>query len=301
MKQLLRDLMVLTKFRINVVGVFTGYTAIAVYNSMHLDDPVPGWQTLLCMLALLLMGGAANTWNQIIEKERDGRMERTRNKRPLPSGRMSLRTAWILALVQLGGSIGIFAGVFQSPLAVGLTLFTVFYYTVLYTMVLKPRHYLNIVIGGVPGAMGPLLAWSAVADSIAWEPVALFAIIFLWTPPHFWALAIKLREDYKAAGIPMLPVVKGVDETTRQIFIYTVIMVIATLLMPVVLPVFIGSFIYIAAAAVFGAVFTWWAWRIWRERPILNTMPLFHFSILYIGLLFTGVICDALIGTSVPS
>ena len=301
MRQLLRDLMVLTKFRINVVGVFTGYAAIVVFRVMNPDVVITGADLGMCMLALLLTGGACNTCNQMIECERDSRMERTREKRPLPSGRMSLRTAGLIALVQQVGALAILYGWFDSWLAAALSVFTLLYYAVFYTMYLKPRHHMNIVIGGVPGAMGPLIAWAAVANSMAWEPIALFAIIFLWTPPHFWALAIKLKEDYAKAGIPMLPVVKGVDETTRQIFIYTIIMIVGTLLLPVVLPVFRGLYIYTALAVILGAVFLWWSWALWRRRPVPNPMPLFHFSIIYIGVLFTGVVLDALLSGGTPS
>lgn len=296
-RQLVRDLMVLTKFRINVVGVFTGYAALLVHGALHPD--MPGLSlggTLLLLLALLLTGGAANACNQIVERERDGRMARTRNKRPLPSGRMRVSTAVLLALAQQVGAVLLFVLVFDSWLGAALSLFTSFYYVVIYTWLLKPRHYLNIVIGGVPGAMGPLMAWAAVAQDLDWPAVALFAIIFLWTPPHFWALAIRLREDYAKAGIPMLPVVKGVDETTRQIFIYTVILVAGTLLVPLLLPAAFGaSPVFFITACLGGLVFLVWTWRLWKRRPVADTMPLFHWSILYIGLLFTAVIVDALI------
>ncbi|MHC5067353.1 MAG: heme o synthase [Planctomycetota bacterium] len=299
MRQLLRDLMVMTKLRINMLGIFTGYAAIAIFEVLHPENPVSAIDVTLCLLAMLLVGGAANTWNQIIEKDKDSRMERTREKRPIPSGRISVPVAWAIALVQFVASLAIFAFHFQSVLATVLALVLVLYYSVFYTMFLKPWHYLNIVVGGVPGAMGPLLAWAAVSHDMAWEPVALFAIIFLWTPPHFWPLAIRLRDDYRAAGIPMLPVAKGVDETTRQIFIYTVIMVVATVALPLILPVFQGAYVYWSLAVLGGAIFLRRAWVIWRRRPMPNTMPLFHYSLLYIGALFLGVIVDAALAETV--
>jgi len=297
MRQLIRDLMVLTKFRINVVAVFTGYAAVVLHERLFPDEPELALVELAALLfSLMCVGGAANTCNQVIEKDRDGAMARTRQKRPLPAGRMRVSTALGIALVQVVLAIAIQVWWLQSPLAGALSLFTIFYYVVVYTWLLKPRHYLNIVIGGVPGAMGPLIAWAAVAQGMAWEPIALFGIIFLWTPPHFWALAIRLKEDYAKAGIPMLPVVKGIDETTKQIFWYTVLMVAATLALPFLLPTsFGGSLAYSIAALVGGAVFLIWTWRLWRRRPITNTMPLFHYSILYIGILFAAVIIDALI------
>lgn len=301
MKRFLKDLMVLTKLRINLVGVFTGYAAIAVWRWMHPENDLSALEVLWCLLALLLIGGAANTCNQIIEKNRDARMERTKDKRPLPSGRMSIPMALLIAIVQAVGGTLIFELIFESRLATWLGLGLIAYYAIFYTWFLKPRHYLNIVIGGVPGAMGPLLAWAAVDGSMAWEPVVLFGIIFLWTPPHFWALAIRLKEDYAKAGIPMLPVAKGVDETTKQIFIYTVVMVVGTLTAPALFPAFRAGIFYTLTAVLGGAWFLWWAWKLWRERPVGNSMALFHYSILYIGLLFTGVTIDALISGGAPS
>ena len=186
----IRDLMVLTKFRINLVGVFTGYAAIAVWQWMHPAQAaeLSAGHIWLCLLALLLIGGSANTCNQIIEKNRDGKMARTRDRRPLPSGRMSIPTAITIAVVQAVAGVALFELVFQSHLASILGLFTIAYYALFYTWYLKPRHYLNIVIGGVPGAMGPLLAWAAIDGGMAWEPMVLFGIIFLWTPPHFLGL-----------------------------------------------------------------------------------------------------------------
>ena len=169
---------------------------------------------------------------------------------------------------------------------------TVVYYVFFYTMYLKPRHYLNIVIGGVPGAMGPVMAWAAVANGMSWEAFAMFMVIFLWTPPHFWALAIKLKDDYAKAGIPMLPVVKGVDETSRQIFIYTIILVLGTLALPVLFEVFRMSPVYSIMAIIGGFIFLKGAWKLWRQRPMPNSMPLFHYSIIYVGLLYGGMIID---------
>jgi len=185
---------------------------------------------------------------------------------------------------------------YGSWLAVGLSLFTIVYYSFFYTLYLKPRHYLNIVIGGVPGAMGPLIGWAAVTGTVDAVPLVLFAIIFLWTPPHVWALAIKLREDYARAGIPMLPVVKGVDETTRQIFWYTVVMVIGTLVLPMLTslwPIWQRAPVYTVLAVVLGAVFLSWSWLLWQRRPVMATMPLFRFSIVYISALFLGLIVDS--------
>lgn len=286
---LVRDLVVLTKFRINALAVFTGYAALVIHGGLA-GDPASTW---LCLLGLLLIGGCANTLNQVFERDKDALMERTRHKRPLPTGRISVGLAVVVVLVQGLGALAIFALWFVSWLAVVLCLFTVAYYSFFYTLYLKPRHHLNIVIGGVPGAMGPLIAWAAVSGNqlspVAW---ALFLLVFLWTPPHAWALAIKLREDYARAGIPMLPVVKGVDETTRQIFAYTVILVAASLAWPWLVPAFTLGPVYGLAAVLGGAVFLGWTWRLWRTRPLIPTMPIFAYSLLYIAALFGGLVID---------
>jgi protoheme IX farnesyltransferase len=285
----LMDLLVLTKYRITVVALFTGYAAIVVEGNHHTD-----WTLVWpCLVALFLLGGAANTINQILELAKDAVMDRTKARRPLPSGRIPVWFAWIFAAVQFVAAVGIFLVVHRSPLAAGLVIFTVVYYSFFYTLWLKPRHWLNIVIGGVPGAMGPVIAWAAMTQRIDWAPLAMFAVIFLWTPPHVWALAIRIKDDYARAGIPMLPVVKGVDETTRQIFIYTVVMVVGTLALPFLLDIFARP-AYIVLALVLGAVFLGWSWLLWRRRPVMPTMPLFRFSIVYIAALFMGMVVDAL-------
>ncbi len=292
MIQLLRDLLVLTKWRITAMALFTGYAAIAVHGEHTADWAYIG----PCLIALFLVGGCANTLNQIFERDKDAVMNRTKSRRPLPAGRISVRAAYAFAVGQGLVATAILALFYQSWLAAALGLFTIIYYSFFYTLFLKPRHYLNIVIGGVPGSMGPLIAWAAITNEIAAIPLAMFALIFLWTPPHVWALAIKLKDDYARAGIPMLPVVKGVDETTRQIFIYTVVMVAATLALPLALPLVAPAFttspIYTATALVLGAVFLVWTAILWKRRPVIQTMPLFRFTIIYIGALFLGLMLD---------
>ena len=287
--RLVKDLLILTKYRITLVAIFTGYAAIVV-EGRHATDWSFIWP---CLVALFAVGGVANTLNQIFELKKDALMNRTRSRRPLPSGRISVGGAWLFAIVQLIIAEWILLGFYGSWLAAGLGLATVIYYSFFYTLWLKPRHWLNIVVGGVPGAMGPLIAWAAMCDRVDLAPLAMFALIFLWTPPHVWALAIRLKDDYARAGIPMLPVVKGVDETTRQIFIYTIVLVAATLAVPVLVPAFERSPLYTGLALVLGAVFVGWTLVLWRHRPVLPTMPLFRFSIVYIAALFVGMIADA--------
>ena len=288
--RVISDLLILTKYRITMVALFTGYTAIVVQGD-HATDWAFVWP---CLLALFALGGAANTLNQLFELKKDAVMNRTKARRPLPAGRITPAQATVFAIIQFVFAEAVFLGFYQSWLAALLTALTVLYYSWFYTLYLKPKHYLNIVIGGVPGAMGPLIAWAAVTGTIELAPLAMFAVIFLWTPPHVWALAVKLKDDYARAGIPMLPVVKGVDETTRQIFIYTVVMVVGTLLVPVLVPAFEHSPLYTALSLVLGAVFLVWTALLWKHRPVMPTMPLFRFSIIYIAALFIGMLVDAL-------
>ena len=288
---LLKDIIVLTKFRINALAVFTGYAAIVLQGDFAHD-----WTTIwTVMLALLFTGGAANTLNQIFERDKDALMKRTAHKRPLPSGRMSVSFAVSLVLIQFVAAMFILLYMHQSWLGAVFSIVTILYYSFFYTLYLKPRHHLNVVYGGVPGAMGPLIAWAAVSgNEVSWPAVGLFMLIFLWTPPHAWALAIKLKEDYAKAGIPMLPVAKGVDETTKQIFLYTAVMVAFSLALPFLLPVFQVGWAYPTFAVLGGAIFIAWTWRLWRRRPVIPTMPIFAYSLVYIAALFAGVVVDGL-------
>lgn len=290
-RSFIRDVLVLGKARISAMAMFTGYAAIVIEGSEVCHAGFIAW----CLTALFLVGTGANTINQIIERKKDATMNRTKAKRPLPSGRISVPMAWFLAWSQIGASIAILGLVLDSWPAAGWAAFTVVYYSFFYTMYLKPRHYLNIVVGGVPGAMGPVIAWAAATGEVAATAWILFAIIFLWTPPHVWALAIKLKEDYARAGIPMLPVVKGVDETSRQIFIYTVIMVLGSVMLPLLAWHHFRGPVYWLMAIVLGIGFLRWSWRVWKTRPMPPTMPLFRYSLVYIGLLFLGLVIDHLV------
>ena len=289
------DLLLLAKFRIVFVVLVTGYGAIALQRE-HAADWAFIWP---CMLAMALLGGAANTLNQIFELPRDAVMDRTRHRRPLPDGRVTVPQAWIWAVVQFVACLAIFLGFYHSWLAALLAVVNLGYYSFLYTLWLKPRHWLNIVIGGVPGSMAPLIAWAAVTGSLEAAPWALFLLIFLWTPPHVWALAIRVKDDYARAGIPMLPVVKGVDETTRQIFLYTAVLVAFTLALPL-LAAFRASPLFVILCVVLGAVFLGWTWRLWRRRPVMPTMPLFRYSIIYITALFVALVVDCFAGWGRP-
>ena len=243
---------------------------------------------LLTLLGGVLTAGGANALNQWFDRDIDAIMDRTA-QRPLPSGALQPWHAlsWGLLLAALGGvQLALTVNLPAALLAEAAVLF----YVLVYTILLKRRTTQNIVIGGAAGAVPPLVGWAAVTGELTWTPVILFLIIFMWTPPHFWALALKYRDDYAKAGIPMLPVVSGERETRRQLFIYSVGLVAVSLLGPA------GghlSWCYEAVAGIGGAVFLWVAWRVWREQA--PPMRLFFASIAYLFILFVAVGLDVLV------
>ncbi len=289
------DLLRLAKFRITLVAVFSGYAAIAVHGT-YAADFGHIWPLIIC---LFTTGASANALNQLFERDKDATMARTRQRRPLPSGRIGVLTAVLFSIAMLGIAIAIELLVYHSWLAAVCSVITVVYYAFIYTLWLKPRYWIATVIGGVPGAMGPMIAWAAVDNALPPAAWALFMLIFLWTPPHVWALAIRLKDDYARAGIPMLPVVRGIDATTRQILIYGVILVLFTIALPL-LPAFSRSWIYLGLACVLGAVFLAWCVLVHVRRPVPPTMPLFRFTIIHLALLFCALIADAFVFGTVP-
>jgi len=252
------------------------------------------------LMAATLAGGAlaaggANAINMFVDRDIDRLMHRTRN-RPLVTGAVTPRSALtfavsleVLAFVELWLLVNLLSAV----LAVSATAFYVF----VYTLWLKRRSTQNIVIGGAAGAVPVLVGWAAVTGTLSWPPVVLFAIIFIWTPPHFWALAVRYRDDYRAANVPMLPVVASMLRTTREILVYTVLLVAVSLLFAAV--AHMGP-IYTVTAAVLGAVFVGMAGRLWtRARGDRATgrdaMRLFGYSITYLTLLFVVMAVDVLV------
>jgi heme o synthase len=289
------DLLRLAKFRITLVAVFTGYAAVAVHGT-YATDLGHLWPLII---ALFTTGASANALNQLFERDKDASMARTRQRRPLPSGRLGVLTAVIFAIVMLGSAIVLELLFYHSWLAAVCSVVTVVYYAFIYTLWLKPRYWIATVIGGVPGAMGPMIAWAAVDNALPPAAWALFMVIFLWTPPHVWALAIRLKDDYARAGIPMLPVVRGIDATTKQILIYGVVLVAFTLALPL-LPAFSRSWIYLGLALALGGVFLAWCVLVHVRRPVPPTMPLFRFTIIHLALLFLALIVDSFVFGTVP-
>jgi protoheme IX farnesyltransferase len=252
-----------------------------------------GIPSLGLMVATLLGGtlaaGGANAINMFVDRDIDKVMHRTRN-RPLVTGAMAPRNALIFAVtleVLAFAELWAWVNPLSAVLAVSATLFYVF----VYTLWLKRRSSQNIVIGGAAGAVPVLVGWAAVTDHLAWSPVVLFAIIFLWTPPHFWALAFKYKEDYQAAEVPMLPAVATFARTAREILVYSVLLVGVTLLLA---PVASLGVIYVASASLLGLVFVGLAARLrWRATP-KAAMQLFSYSITYLTLLFVLMAVDIL-------
>ena len=237
-----------------------------------------------------LAAGGANAINMYIDRDIDRLMPRTQG-RPLVTGVMTPTAALVFALVL---EVVAFAELWTlvNPLSAVLTLSASAFYVFVYTIWLKRTSKQNIVIGGAAGAVPVLVGWSAVTDRLSWAPVVLFVVMFLWTPPHFWALAIRYREDYAAADVPMLPVVESLQVTSDRILAYTVVLWAMTL---VVVPVAHTGLIYAVAAVVLGAVFVWAANDLRRAPTPANAMRLFGFSITYVTLLFTALAADTLV------
>ena len=248
------------------------------------------WLMLATVIGGTLAAGGANAINMYVDRDIDRLMKRTQN-RPLAAGRLEPRNALVFAValeVVAFAFLWATVNLLSAVLAVSACLFYVF----VYTLWLKRTSKSNIVIGGAAGAAPVLIGWSAVTNSIDWAPVVLFAVIFYWTPPHFWALAIRYREDYAAADVPMLPVVASLRTTAVRILLYTLLLWALTLVFAPVAGM--GSF-YVGAALVLGAVFTWYAVHLLRDRDPKVAMRVFTWSITYITLLFGAMAVDQLL------
>jgi heme o synthase len=237
-----------------------------------------------------LAAGGANAINMVADRDIDKLMNRTR-KRPLVTGAMTPRAALVFALALEAApfaELWTWVNLLSALLAVSATAFYVF----VYTLWLKRVSSQNIVIGGAAGAVPVLVGWAAVTNSLGWAPVVLFAVIFIWTPPHFWALAIRYRDDYESAGVPMLPVVATLRRTAGEILVYTVLLVAVTLLFAVV-----GHMgpLYVVSAVVLGAIFLVYALRLRQRATPRAAMRLFQYSITYLTLLFAAMAGDVLV------
>ena len=254
-----------------------------------------GWLVVWTLIGGTLAAGSANAINCYLDRDIDELMARTR-RRPLPAHQVEPERA-----VVFGIALGIVSFVvmawFVNLLAAYLTLLAIAFYVVVYTMMLKRTTPQNIVIGGAAGALPPVIGWVAVTGNVGIPALLLFALVFYWTPPHFWALSLRIRKDYAAAGVPMLPVVKGIPETTRQIGLYAILMVAISLVLWAVARM---GVVYLAAAVILGAMFLWQAYRLWRhgtseEASTAGAIRLYRYSISYLTLLFAAVAVDALV------
>jgi heme o synthase len=279
-----RDFLALTKPRVMSLVVFTALCGLLV-APVHL----PFILGFTAILTIALAAGASGALNQWWEADVDAKMKRTA-KRPLPGGRMDKQSA-----LHFGVGLGAFSvltmGLALNWLAAAILAFSIFFYAVVYTVWLKPRTPQNIVIGGAAGAFPPLIGWVAATGQIQTLPVLLFLLIFFWTPPHFWALALFMEADYEAAGIPMLPNVAGEAVTRRQIVLYTVPMAVCALVPPVI---GLAGLIYAAVAVVMTVAFFLLALRVWRRAPGAER-TLFKYSILYLFALFAALVLDKLL------
>jgi heme o synthase len=249
----------------------------------------------LGLLAATIVGlglacGGASALNHVLDRDIDRSMGRTA-KRPVAGGRVSAELALEFG-VTLSAFSFVLLGSLVNVLAAVLALVGNLFYVLVYTRLLKRSTPQNIVIGGAAGAVPPLVGWAAATGNLTLPALYLFLIVFLWTPPHFWALALLIKRDYEAAKVPMLPVVRGDRETARQIVLYTVALVALTLL-----PVLTGTFgaIYLAAAALLGAQFLRLAWSLWNELTPRRAGILFHYSLAYLALLFVAMAVDPIV------
>lgn len=279
----------LTKPRIVVLLVITTIPAMILA-----EGGLPSvWLTIATVLGGSVVAGGANAMNMYFDRDIDELMLRTQG-RPVPSGQIEPTMAAVFGLL-LGGAGFTFLTLAVNPLSAFLTLFAFAFYVVVYTLILKRNTPQNIVIGGAAGAMPPMIGWAAVTNAISIEAVLMFAIVTLWTPPHFWALSINYSSDYKRAGIPMMPVVAGPDSTKRQILGYSVLLVACSIALGLVGD---GGWLYLASAAALGAGFLYYAVRLYQSPTPKASMALFRYSLLYLALLFAAIAMDTIVRTA---
>jgi heme o synthase len=273
----------LTKPRIVGLAAFC-----ALIGMLLASKSLPSLSLLVvATLGISLLAAAGFAFNCLVERGIDAKMARTRG-RPAARGEVGVVPTAVFAAV-LGGVGMWLLYAFVNPLTAWLTFATFVGYALVYTLILKPATPQNIVIGGASGAMPPLLGWTAVANEVTAPGLVLVLIIFIWTPPHFWALALYRIEDYKKSGLPMLPVTHGSEFTRLNIWLYTILLVAST-----VLPFAIGmsGWLYLASAMALGAVFLWYAWKLKVAYTDALAKKAFRFSILYLSLLFAALLVD---------
>ncbi|MCH8186377.1 MAG: protoheme IX farnesyltransferase [Chloroflexi bacterium] len=282
---LVRDYVALTKPRIIVLLLVT-----ALGGMFLASQGAPEASLIILVLGGgTLASGGANAMNHALDKDIDERMDRTKG-RPVVTGRIDANQA-----LAFGIALNLLAFTLLStmvnPLSAALTLSATLFYVLVYTKVLKRTTPQNIVIGGAAGAIPPMVGWTAVTGQIDLPALYLFAIVFFWTPPHFWALSLILKDDYARAGVPMLPVVAGVDKTKTSILLYSVLLLALTLMFGSTVTSLDG--IYLGASLAFGAGFVGLAWRLKRRPDIEGARLFFFYSILYLAALFLAIMIDS--------
>ncbi len=282
-----RQYYVLTKPRVVQLIVFC-----AVIGMLLATPGLPPWREALAgTVGIWLVAAAAAAFNCLIEQQIDSRMARTA-WRPTARGELTRSQTLIFSAVlcSIGSAI---LYLWANPLTMWLTLATFVGYAIVYTVVLKPLTPQNIVIGGASGAMPPVLGWAAIRGDVGPEALILCLIIFLWTPPHFWALALYRAEDYRRSGLPMLPVTHGAEYTRLHVLLYTFVLFAATLL-PFVSGM--SGWFYLASAVILGVMFIGYAWKLWRVYSDQLARKTFRFSILHLSLLFGALLVDHYLG-----
>ncbi len=278
-----REYYELCKPRVVVLIIFTAVVGML----LAVPGALPLGKVIFATLGIGLAAASGAAINQLVERRIDAVMARTKN-RPLPHGDLNTTNAFIFALALCAISMAILI-IKINMLTALLTFISLIGYAVIYTMFLKPATPQNIVLGGAAGAAPPLLGWVAMTGEVSSEALLLFLIIFIWTPPHFWALAIRRREEYASVGIPMLPVTHGVPFTKLQILLYTLLL-LAVSLLPFVINM--SGLIYLAGAIALGLGFIWQAWILYRSESDDHAMKTFGFSIFYLSLLFGFFLLD---------
>jgi protoheme IX farnesyltransferase len=273
----------LTKPRVTQLAVFC-----AVIGMFLATPDLPDWRKVLFgTIGIWLLAGAAFAVNCLVEREIDSRMTRTA-RRPMARGEITVMQTLVFSGVIGGLGMWVLYAL-VNPLSMWLTLATFVGYAVIYTMILKPATPQNIVIGGLSGAMPPALGWACIANDVPMQAWILVMIIFVWTPPHFWALAMYRRDDYAKSGLPMLPITHGLKFTQFHVLLYTIAL-FATTMLP--FAVGMSGWPYLLCAVILGAIFLWYAWRIYRNYSDRLARKTFTFSIIYLSLLFAALLLD---------
>ena len=273
----------LTKPRVTQLAVFC-----AVIGMFLAVPGLPDWRLLLsATIGIWLLAGAAFAVNCLVEREIDSRMARTA-RRPMARGEITVvQTLFFSGVIGGAGMWVLYTLV--NPLTMWLTFATFVGYAVIYTIILKPATPQNIVIGGLSGAMPPALGWAAIANDVPMQAWILVLIIFVWTPPHFWSLALYRRDDYAKSGLPMLPITHGLAFTQFQILLYTIVLV-ATTMLP--FAVKMSGLIYLVSASILGIIYLWYAWRMYKHYSDLIARQAFTYSIIYLSVLFVALLVD---------